>query len=595
MIYPGFDIRKILAKAILFSSLCAMAHVTAQPLPKVHPSYTLKTIRPLDFEPQVSGMDLLPDGRLLVLTHEPVRSEPVKPGAMYTVEGVKGNGPYTVKKVVSGVYCGTGLRVQDGGIFITEKERLLEILDVDGGEIALDRKVPAVAGKYRTIHKYGYDANFHQYAFGPLLRKEADGKDWFYVGLSTAWPENQNKSKNRTSLLKISREGETVDTLLSGIRTPNGLSFAPDGSGEMFQTDNQGGWLPASKLNNLRPGRFYGFFNNAGAKFDKVPPSPPAVWMPHGAISNSPTDPTFLKIGSYKGNVIMGDIFYGGLQRIYLEKIKGEYQGAVFRFSGGLEAGINQIVLGEDGTLYLGGMGSGYCSCWLWPGGKEYGLQKLVPNGKTQFDFLAVRSTGPNTMELRFTEPLAATEVNTADFAVRSWHYQPTSSYGGPSIGTKTLGVRSATITPDGMGVSLTIDGLAVGTVVHVVIKAMTSKAGSGLWQNEAWYTLNDFGPGSPIEPGVVSVPNAGKPGLASGFAGMRGAHWDAGGLRLRAPIAGPWSLEIRNAMGQVVRSMRGEGDVSGWALSPNEFPTGMYLLGIRNPSGSHVQKIMRY
>jgi cytochrome c len=48
--------------------------------------------------------------------------------------------------------------------------------------------------------------------------------------------------------------------------------------------------------------------------------------------------------GPYKGQMLHGDVTHGGLARDFLEKINGAYQGAVFRFTQGLEAGVNQKV-----------------------------------------------------------------------------------------------------------------------------------------------------------------------------------------------------------------------------------------------------------
>ena len=38
------------------------------PLTAVHPSYTLTNLRPSGFQPKVTGMDWLPDGRLVIST-----------------------------------------------------------------------------------------------------------------------------------------------------------------------------------------------------------------------------------------------------------------------------------------------------------------------------------------------------------------------------------------------------------------------------------------------------------------------------------------------------------------------------------------------
>ena len=67
--------------------------------------------------------------------------------------------------------------------------------------------------------------------------------------------------------------------------------------------------------------------------------------------------------------MLIGDVTYGGLQRAYLEKVHGEYQGAVFRHTQGLEAGITRTTIGPDGAIYVGGLGAGR---QLGPGGQAH-------------------------------------------------------------------------------------------------------------------------------------------------------------------------------------------------------------------------------
>ena len=62
----------------------------------------------------------------------------------------------------------------------------------------------------------------------------------------------------------------------------------------------------------------------------------------------------------------------------------GEFQGAVFRHSAGLEVGVNRTIIGPDGAIYVGGTGEG--GNWGEDNKLRYGLQKLTPNGKNVFD-----------------------------------------------------------------------------------------------------------------------------------------------------------------------------------------------------------------
>src|SRR5262245_60262056 len=102
--------------------------------------------------------------------------------------------------------------------------------------------------------------------------------------------------------------------------------------------------------------------------------------------------------------MIFGDVTYGGLQRAFLEKINGQYQGAVFRMTQGLEMGVLRLSQGPDGALYVGGLGAG--GNWGQEGKLTYGLQKLTPNGATAFEMKAMRAIADG-FEIEYTQPVS--------------------------------------------------------------------------------------------------------------------------------------------------------------------------------------------
>ncbi|HEY3004207.1 MAG TPA: family 16 glycoside hydrolase, partial [Kribbellaceae bacterium] len=240
-----------------------------------------------------------------------------------------------------------------------------------------------------------------------------------------------------------------------------------------------------------KQGRFFNHYMNPPGPFDSAPPTPPVLWMPQNEIANSPSTPLYLPTGMFAGQFVIGDVTYGGLQRGFVEKVNGEYQGALFRLTQGLEAGVSEVNLGPDGAIYVGGIGSG--GNWGQEGKLWYGLQKLTPNGTSTFDIRAMRATATG-FELEYTEPLSsATAANLASrYMVRQWRYQPTSDYGGPKLDEEALSVSSATLSADGKKVNLVINGRKAGRVVYVRSpRPFTSASDHSLWSTEAWYTLN--------------------------------------------------------------------------------------------------------
>ncbi len=443
-----------------------------RPLDGVHPSYDLIELRPEGFEPKVGGVDWLSDGRMVVCTWDPE-------GAVYLLDGVQGPNPdVTVKKIGAGLAEPLGLTVVDDRIFVLQKQELTELIDHDGDD---------VVDEYRCVSSgWNVTANFHEFAFGLVHQ---DGH--FYANLAIAINPGGASTKpqisERGSVLKISMDGD-YEIVAHGLRTPNGIGFGVDD--HIYITDNQGDWLPVSKLLRLEEGAFFGSRAVMQDQSVELDVTPPVVWLPQGEIGNSPSEPAPLNDGPYAGQMIHGDVTHGGVKRVFIEEINGVAQGAVFRWTQGLEAGVNRISWGPDGCLYVGGIGSS--GNWGQTGKKRWGLEKLRYTGRPTFEMLAVRGMA-NGVELEFTEPLAETDGwNPGAYFVERYRYEPTAAYGGPKIDQTQLPVKSATVSADRRKVFLELDGLEPDRVLYVrLIGPWKSAAGREAWTKEAWYTMN--------------------------------------------------------------------------------------------------------
>tara|TARA_R110002126_G_scaffold27665_14_gene92854 strand:+ start:11159 stop:15043 length:3885 start_codon:yes stop_codon:yes gene_type:complete len=443
------------------------------PLAGVHPAYDLMTMRPEGFEPKVGGMDFLPDGRLVISTWDPS-------GSVYILDGVQGDDPsaVTVKRFASGLAEPLGLEVVDGEIYVLQKQELTHLIDHDGDE---------VCDEYRSFaNGWLVSANFHEFAFGLVHH---DG--FFYGTLAAAIIAGGSSPSpqlaDRGHVVRIAMDG-SYDLIASGLRTPNGIGFGADG--EIYIADNQGDWLPSSKILHLKPGAFYGFRSVDPEGTEGQVVDPPVVWLPQGEIGNSPGEIVPMPDGPYAGQQLHTEITHGGLKRVFVETVGGVRQGAVFRFTQGLEAGINRAVWGPDGALYVGGIGS--TGNWGQEGKSRFGLQRLAFNGAPVFEMLAVRAKS-NGLEVQFTEPLPeGLGWDPIDYRITQWRYVSTIDYGGPKVDEAELPVLSATVSEDRTRVFLELADLKPDHVVHVHLTGpFTSEAGRELWSTEAWYTLN--------------------------------------------------------------------------------------------------------
>ncbi|MFD7122580.1 family 16 glycoside hydrolase [Streptomyces sp. NPDC059922] len=520
------------------------------PLTSVHPGYSLTNLRPEGFEPQVSAMDWLPDGRLAVTTWG---GSDNTVGEAYILDHVTGDtGPekVTYKKIAGGLKEPMGIKYVDGKLYVSEKHQLTELSDTNGDD---------VTDSTHKIASWPYGGNFHEFAFG-LLYKDGD----FYLNLSVAInyggaTTDPQPAANRGTTIKVNKATGKVTYLAGGLRTPNGIGWGP--AGDLFVTDNQGGWLPASKLVQVKQGRFFNHYTNPDGPFDDRAVTKPVLWLPQNEIANSPSTPMLVKEGTFAGQLLFGDVTYGGLQRADLEKVDGEYQGAVFRHTQGLEAGITRISTGPDGAIYAGGLGAD--GNWGQEGKLRFGLQKLTPNGTNAFDIKTMRATRDG-FELTYTKPLSeetAAKLTTGAYSVEQWRYVPTPAYGGPKVDEETLPVASARLSDDRRTVRLTIPGLKTDRVVHVRSpRPFASADGEQLWSTEAWYTLNALpGPEAPVtsydaESGRLSggadidTEHAGYTG--GGFVDGFGTQGATATIEVEVPAKGAYDVSLRYANG---------------------------------------------
>jgi hypothetical protein len=544
---------------------------TARPVSGVHGGYQLTSLLPAGFEPEVGAMEWLPDGKLVLVTLKiTTTANQQGPSDVYILDGVRKGGAQgvTVKKFAGGFYTPLGVAVVGSRIFVQDnKEGIVELLDKDGDGVSEERRI---------IYAEAFNAPDRKWSAGLIYK---DG--FFYAALGVAIIpggfSEEIQRPMRGCVLKISLDGKKTEIFSGGLRNVNGLAFAPDG--ELFATDNQGDWVPSCKLMNLRPGRFFG---HPATPFEDKPVSPPALWLPHGVASNSTSQILPLLQGPYTGQMLMGDVHLGGISRAFLEKVNGEYQGAVFAFSRGFQAGVNRLLAGPDGSIIVGGAGGP--GNWGEPYQEWFDLARLDPVNKTVFEMKAVRSLSSSEMEIEFTKPIAAEAAQISKYLVRRWWYKPTTEYGGPSMETTTLALRSAQVSADGRKAVLAIDGLKTGHVIHIRLSGLKSREGDSLWSSETWYTLNAFGPGSSVAVAERDGMEAGRGWLIRGGA--------AGSALVHAPMSGPYRLNILDARGRRLGAFAGGAD--GDCLLPGGLPgPGLYWLDARNAASRSLTKVV--
>lgn len=467
--FPMAGKRFFPALAAAFACTASFA-AAASDLDALHPSFNLQTVRPSGFEPRVSGMDFLPGGKLVLSTW--------KPNEVYVIEGADGPaGKASYRKAADGFTDIMGLCVSGDTVFIADQDKVYRLEDRDGNGLPETKVV---------IGSLPFSGGFHEWSFG-LVRREGR----LYTGLSVATSRTGRTTIPQANALRgavVAMDDKgNLEVIATGLRAPEGMGEGPEGS--LFVTDNQGSWLPASKLIHVVKGRTYGHRPEPPGIYDSLFPSPPAAWLPYGEATKSPTQPVLATAGAYAGQMFYGDIASGVVRRVFLEKVNGEWQGCVLRFSGGFEAAVHRMVAGKDGSLWLGGLGKGDQQNWGWRG-KLFGLQRLVPNGKPVFEIKSARARQGG-FELEFTERPGAAALKPARYSAKRWWYEPTAEYGGKKKDEAKCAVKSVKLSGDGKRVFVAVEGLQPFHVIHVRLDGVKSEAGRPLWTTEFWYTLN--------------------------------------------------------------------------------------------------------
>ena len=444
------------------------------PVLGMHPSFDLFQARPNDFKPKVGGLDFMSDGSLVLSTWDPK-------GPVYLIKNPTAENPddIIVKEIASGFAEPLGVKVVNDIIYVMQKQELTKLIDHDGDEII---------DEYQTLcDDWGVTANFHEFGFGLDYQ---DG--YFYATLATGimpgGASMKNQHPNRGNVVKISEADGSVEFIASGLRTPNGIGIGY--KDEIFVADNQGDWLPSSKIVHVKKDAWYGSRSVDYEGTEGLTETLPVVWLPQDEIGNSPSTPMAINVGPYKNQMIHGEVTHGGIKRVFVEEVEGELQGAVFRFIQGLNAGVNRIRWANNNTLYAGGIGNP--GNWAHSGKEWYGLQRMVYNDKATFEMLAIRAKS-NGIEIEFTESLQENDGwNKEDYEIKQWYYKPTIAYGGPKLDEKRLNIKNVSVSEDRKKVFLELDGMKENHVVYIRLKnTFVSEEENGLWSTEAWYTMN--------------------------------------------------------------------------------------------------------
>ena len=488
----NFPTNPIMQRSLLSLLLGTAAALAADP--KESDYYEIQPIpNPDNFALETGGLEVAPDGSLYATTRR---------GEVYRVTGAEDAdvSGAKVRLYAQGLHEALGAAWKDGWLYVQQRPEVTRLKDEDGD---------GRADVFETVSDaWGLNGDYHEYAFGS--KPDREGNFWTVLCLTGSFGSDD---PFRGWALRVTPDGKTIPTC-SGIRSPGGIGF--NAEGDVFYTDNQGPWNGSSSLKWLKPGSFQG--HPAGNKWYEQAPDlkerpidpidntrmvkerernpllvPPAVMLPHGRVGQSPTaivtDLSGGKFGPFANQMFVAEQCYSNIERVYLEKIDGLYQGAVFMFREGFGSGLIGMVQSPKGHFFAGGSDRG----WGARGGKPWCLDRIVWTGKVPFEMHEMRAQ-PDGFTVTFTQPVdREAAAKPASYTMEAWTWAFRGEYGGPEVDQTKPVVKAAEVAADGKSVRLRIDGLVKGHVHLLKAEGVRNGEGHPLLHREAYYTLNNI------------------------------------------------------------------------------------------------------
>ena len=504
----------------------------------------LKVVAPEGTLLEVGGLCTLPNGDLAVTTRR---------GDIFIVENPTSAKPY-FRKFASGLHEVLGAAYKNGSLYVVQRGELTRLFDSN-----MDGK----ADVYETVYAWPVSGNYHEYSFGPKLAPDGS----FFVTLNLGFPNEWWHPKSmvpwRGWTLHIYDDGR-MEPWATGMRSPCGISMI---DGELFYTDNQGDWVGSGSIIQIKKGSFTG--HPAGLRWAGMPNSPvhlseqdiyarvnprieygqdgqqvqpenivkekfmtefemkkdipqlqlPAVWLPHGILGISSSE--IVKIpkgvfGPFENQLLVGDQGQSQINRVFMEKVNGEYQGCAWEFRKGFRSGIVRLAWGNDGSLFVGETNRGWGSA----GDANEGLQRLTWNNRLPFEMRTVKAM-PDGFEIEFTKPVDKKYAeDLASYTVESYIYKYQAVYGSPPVNNQKCPVKGVRVSADGMTVRLIVGNLRPYYIHMITLDGIRDKENSySLVHPTGYYTLNNIPEGKKLAITEVSTKNTARAVTKSGNA----------------------------------------------------------------------------
>lgn len=447
---------------------------------KTGAAYEVDTLTAPDENPwhswmRFTGLDFFRDGRAALCTWS---------GDVWIVSGIDDMlEKLSWRRFATGLFQPCGLKIVDDQVYVVARDQITILRDLNG-----DGEADSYENFNNDCHERG---NYHEFAMD--LNTDPEGNFYYCKGgLGANFPGGP-VAKHHGCLLKVSKDGKQLDIVATGIRAAAGSGVGPHG--ELTTSDNDGHWGPASRINWVKPGGYYGDPHTAHVK--PVPPNydPPLCWI-HRSVDNSSGGEVWVtsdRWGPFKDAML--HLSYGtcSLFNVVHEEVDGVMQGGVVRFPMTFASGVLRGRFHpKDGQLYVAGLKG-----WSTSGTREGCFQRVRYTGKPAH-MIAAMHVRKDAIELRFTDPVdPVTAADPDSWVAQQWNYRYTGSYGSADYsvanpkkqGRDDVEIASIAVSKDGTAVTLSIPGLQ--PVMQMLIRCRLKAADGAPVNQEVWHTIH--------------------------------------------------------------------------------------------------------
>jgi cytochrome c5 len=421
---------------------------------------------------RLSGIDFLDDKNKAVICSSD--------GDVWLVDGLLTNTENLVwKRIASGLFQPLGIKIVDKKIFVTCRDQLVKLHDLNGDE-EIDFYESFNSDHQVTNH-------FHEFAMGLQTDKEGN----FYYAKSARHARRALVPQHGT-LLKVSKDGQTTEIMANGFRAANGVCINPDGS--FIITDQEGHWNPMNRINWIqKKGAFYGnmFGYNPSSDSSDTGMEQPLTWI-EKEVDQSPSELLWVdskKWGPLNGSLLSFSYGYGKVFVVPHEKVGTQMQGGVFelpipRFSTGVMRGRFNA---GDGQLYACGL-----SAWGSTGPELGGFYRIRYEGAKSIIPIGLKAKKDG-MEISFSHAVDVKNLTSvSSYQVETWDLKRLRRYGSDHYNKKLLKVSAVKASADNKKVFLSIPNIKPTWVMEISYKFIDSKGKevTGMIQN----TINKLG-----------------------------------------------------------------------------------------------------